>query len=81
MLSPEQRRDAEAEIDRSLNRARESLRAIASKSLSTSQQSAVAQIQSFIQQAELARKTDLSSARSLAQKADILARDLAGNLR
>ena len=81
MLSPEQRRVTEADIDRRLNGARDSLRSLNGRSLSQSQQSTVAQIQSFMEQAEAARKTDLSSARSLAEKADILARDLVRNLK
>ena len=44
------------------------------------QQRMAAQVENFVAQAEERRKTDLVSARSLAERADLLARDLADSL-
>ena len=70
-----------ASIDQNLAGAEASLRTFATRNLSKEQAAAVAQVQSFIKQATDARKTDLQAANSLAQRASILAKDLARKLR
>jgi hypothetical protein len=81
ILTPEQERQYNSAIDQSLARTQTSLGAIAQRKLTKEQQGVVAQIQSFIQQAQTTRKSNLPAARSLAERADVLARDLAGSLR
>ena len=70
-----------AAVDQNLASAEANLRVIATRKLSREQEGTVAQVQSFIKQARDARKTDLPAASSLAQRASILAKDLAGKLR
>jgi hypothetical protein len=41
----------------------------------------VQQVQNFIQQAQATRKTDLAAAKSLAERAEVLAKDLLASLR
>lgn len=81
VLTADQQRQYNAAIDQSLSRAQNSLNQIASRRLTKEQETMVGQIQSFIQQAQAARKSNLAAARSLAERADVLARDLAGSLR
>jgi len=80
-MTPEQERQMNAAIDQNLASAEAGLRSIATRRLSKEQAAVVAQVQSFIKQATDARKTDLAAASSLAQRASILAKDLAGKLR
>ena len=81
LLTPEQQRDQNVRINRSLDAAAKSLSAIEKRTLSTAQQAAVAQIRGFMAHAEQLRKTDLTGASSLAQRAQLLARDLLNSLR
>jgi len=81
ILTPQQERQYNTAIDQSLARAQSSLGSIANRQLTKEQQGVVTQIQSFIQQAQTTRKSNLPAARSLAERADVLARDLAGSLR
>lgn len=82
MLSDEQRRDYEARIHAALQRARANLRkARGNPRLNEAQQRMAAQVETFVEQAEQRRKTDLVSSRSLAERADLLARDLVESLR
>jgi hypothetical protein len=81
ILTTEQERQYNSAIDQSLARTQSSLGAIASRKLTKEQQAVVVQIQSFVQQAQTTRKSNLPAARSLAERADVLARDLAGRLR
>lgn len=81
ILTPEQERQYNAAIDQSLARAQTSLGSIATRQLTKDQQAVSAQIQSFIQQAQTTRKSNLPAARSLAERADVLARDLVESLR
>jgi hypothetical protein len=80
ILTTEQERQYNSAIDQSLARTQSSLGAIANRKLTKEQQAVVAQIQSFVQQAQTTRKSNLPAARSLAERADVLARDLAGSL-
>lgn len=79
IMTPDQERQYNLAIDQSLARAENSLKAVANRKLSKEQQAVVAQVRSFIQQAQTTRKTNLTAARSLAERADVLARDLAGS--
>jgi hypothetical protein len=81
LLTPEQQRDQNIRIDRSLEDAAKSLVAVEKRTLSPEQLAAVAQIRGFMAQAGQLRKTDLSGARSLAERAQLLARDLLNRLR
>ncbi len=81
ILTPDQERQYNSAIDQSLARTQSSLALIANHRLTREQQGVVAQIQGFIQQAQTTRKSNLSAARSLAERADVLAKDLAGSLR
>jgi outer membrane biosynthesis protein TonB len=78
MLTDQQRRDYEARIQAALDRARANLqKARGNPNLTEAQKNMATQVASFVDQAEERRKTDLVSARSLAERADLLARDLA----
>jgi hypothetical protein len=81
VLTPEQERQYNAAIDQSLTHAQSSLSTITNRRLTKEQQAVVAQIQSFVQQAQTTRKSNLPAARSLSERAEVLARDLAGSLR
>lgn len=82
MLSDAQRREYEARIHDALERARANLRkARNNPRLTEAQQRMAAQVDTFVDQAEERRKTDLVSSRSLAERADLLARDLVESLR
>jgi len=81
VLTPEQERQYNADIDQRLTRAQNSLSAITNRHLTKEQQAVVSQIQGFVQQAQTTRKTNLLAARSLAERADVLARDLVESLR
>jgi len=78
MLTDEQRRDYESHIQAALDRARANLQKARSNPNPTeAQKQATAEVATFVDQAEERRKTDLVSARSLAERADLLSRDLA----
>jgi hypothetical protein len=82
MLTDQQRREYEVRIHDALERARANLRkARSNPRLTEAQQRMAAQVETFVAQAEESRKTDLVSSRSLAERADLLARDLAESLR
>jgi type IV secretory pathway VirB10-like protein len=81
LLTPEQQRDQNLRIDRSLAEAGRSLSLLEKRQLSAAQQAAVAQIRGFMEHAEQLRKSDLTGARSLAERAQVLARDLVNSLR
>jgi hypothetical protein len=81
ILTTDQQKQYNSAIDQSLARTQTSLGAIAKHSLTKEQQAVVVQIQNFVQQAQTARISNLPAARSLADRADVLARDLAESLR
>jgi hypothetical protein len=56
------------------------LSAIAHRQLTKEQQGIVDQIRSFTEQAQALRKSDLAAAKSLADRAEVLARDLTARL-
>jgi hypothetical protein len=81
MLSPAEESRYNSLIDQSLGNVRGNLASIGSRSLNREQQTAVQQIQNFVQQAQDTRKVDLPAAKGLADKAEVLSRDLARSVR
>jgi hypothetical protein len=77
MLTPEQERQYNSAMDQSLQRAQANIARVSQRQLSKEQQGVVAQVESFIAQAQSTRKTNLTAAKSLAERADVLARELA----
>jgi hypothetical protein len=80
-LTPEQQRANNALIDRHLQQATQALGSIGNRPLTNEQRSSVAQIRGFIDQARQMRGTDIVRARSLAERADVLAQDLVSRLK
>ena len=80
-VTPDQQRQYNSAIDRSLASAQHSLGTAARHKLNRDQQSVVAQVQQFMQQAQQARQSDLAAAKSLAERAEVLAGDLVRSLR
>jgi hypothetical protein len=76
LLSPEEERKFNQEIDESLERARRNLALVSQRPLSAEQQIVLERVHAFLQQTIEIRPLDLVTARSLAQRADLLARDL-----
>lgn len=68
-------------VHKRITSARLSLASIQNRSLNPEQKAAVTQIRVFLDQAEDARKNDLIRANNLAERADVLARDLVAGLR
>ncbi len=81
VLTAEQQHQYNAAIDQSLARAQTSLGAITNRQLTKEQEATVAQVQNFIQQALEKRKEELAAAKSLAERAEVLAHDLLASLR
>jgi hypothetical protein len=81
ILTSEQQRQLNASLDQSLSRTQTTLIRIARKPLTKEQQGIVDQVQNFMQQAQSTRSSDLVAARRLADRAEVLARDLAARLR
>jgi hypothetical protein len=77
ILSPEQRREYQQEVQASLERARRYVAVVRGRNPTPGQQPAIARVEAFIRQAEQAQQTDLILARSLAERAALLAEDLA----
>jgi hypothetical protein len=76
ILTPDERKQINAAIDQSLSRAQASLNSVGGRQLSKDQQAQVEQIRNFIGQAQATRASDPSGARSLSERAEVLARDL-----
>lgn len=81
VLSPEQQQEYNRLIDFRISRAQRNLELLRGRSLSREQQAALTRIQTFIRQTLQARKDDLITARSLAERADVLAQDLENSSR
>jgi len=81
MLTPDQERQYNTAMDQSLQRAHANIARVSKRQLSKEQQGVVTQVQSFIEQAQSTRKTNLTAAKSLAERADVLARELARTVR
>jgi hypothetical protein len=80
IFTADQEREYNTAIDQSLGRTQKNLSSIANRALTKEQTAVVAQIQSFARDAQTMRKSDLAAARRLAERADLLARDLAASL-
>ncbi|MGA2882468.1 MAG: hypothetical protein ABSG13_26230 [Bryobacteraceae bacterium] len=79
VLTADEQRQYTTAIDQSLSRAQTSLNAVGARQLSTDQQAEVEQIRNFIKQAQGTRSSDPPGAKSLAERAEVLARDLAAS--
>ncbi len=79
VVPPDQQRQMNAAIDQSLAHAQASLAGIANRELNKDQQALVEQIRNLMQQAQASRGSDLPGAKSLAERAEVLAKDLAGS--
>jgi len=76
MLSPEQQRAYNEEIDRNIGNAQKTVAQLNTRKLTREQAGYLDRVVAFIQQATEARKTDLLRARNLAERANVLADDL-----
>jgi hypothetical protein len=76
ILSDDQKLQFQKVCDESIKRAREALTQLRAFNLSTDQKESVTRIRAFIVQAEQARQRDPQTARLLAERADVLSRDL-----
>ena len=81
ILTADQQRQYNRAIDDTLSRARASLASISNRQLTQAQQTNLGQIQNFMQQAETTRASDLPAAKRLAERAEVLAKNLAKSLR
>ncbi len=81
MLSSDQTKEYKRKLDSALERAKGAVLIIQGKTLNDEQKDTVTTIRSFVAQAEQAREQDLVSAVSLAERADLLSRDLLDRLR
>ena len=81
ILTADQRRAYERAIERSIQSVRQILAGIINRSLTPDQISAVRRIRGFLSQAEAALKRDPAIAKNLADRAELLAQDLARFLR
>lgn len=80
-MTAEQQRQYNSAIEQSLAHAQTHLSSLANRQLSREQQATVEQVKNFMQQALDKRKTDLAAAKSLAERAEVLANDLVASLR
>jgi hypothetical protein len=80
VLTSDEQKQYNSAIDQSLSRAQVSLSSIAGRQLTKDQQAELEQIRNFMQQARDARASDLAGAKSLSERAEVLARDLAASL-
>ncbi len=81
ILSSDEQKQYNASIDQSLAHAQASLNAVGARQLNKDEQAQVEQIRNFMQQAQTTRGSDLAGAKSLAERAEVLARDLAASFR
>lgn len=81
ILTPSQTQELERTITERVSRAQNILRSLESRRLSRSRAASASQIRRFIDQAEEARKTDLLRANNMAERAEVLALDLAQQMR
>jgi hypothetical protein len=79
ILSADDQKQFSASIDQSLSRAQVSLNSIGGRQLNKDQQAQAEQIHNFMKQAQVTRGSDLAGAKSLAERAEVLARDLAAS--
>ena len=79
LLSVEQRRAFNQEIDVGIQTARQLLNSLPLRGLSQDQRAAIKRIRAFIRQAQESRDHDLALAKNLAVRARVLAEDLASS--
>jgi hypothetical protein len=80
ILTADEQKQYVAAIDQSLAHAQTSLNSIGGRQLNKDQQAQAQQIRNFIEQARAARGSDPAGAKSLAERAEVLARDLAASI-
>jgi hypothetical protein len=81
LLSPRERQLYNQAIDEALRSVQRNLSLLAGKKLTGEQSVNLERVHAFVRQARQSRAADLVTARSLAQRADLLARDLVTSLR
>ncbi|MCC7174549.1 MAG: hypothetical protein IT159_05075 [Bryobacterales bacterium] len=81
ILSAGQKQELERLFNERLKRTQGLLASIGSRQLSAEQNDVVQQIRTFLKQAEESREADLLRANNLAERAEVLAQDLAKRLR
>jgi hypothetical protein len=79
ILKPDEQKQYNAAIDQSLSHAQSSLNSVSGRQLDKDQQAEVEHIRNFMQQAQTTRGSDPAGAKSLAERAEVLARDLAAS--
>ncbi len=79
VLTADEQRQYSAAIDQSLSHAQTSLHSIGGRQLNKDQQAELEEIRNFVQQAQSTRSSDPAGAKSLAERAEVLARDLAAS--
>ncbi len=80
ILTPEQEREANQVIDQCVLRVERALAALQGRRLTAEQVTSITRVKAFIEQAQQTRKTDLITARALAERASVLADDLLRSL-
>lgn len=80
ILTPEQAREHTRRFEMAVERTQSALSIIQTKLLTADQKETVIRIRSFLAQAEQARSQDLVGAANLAERADLLSRDLLSRL-
>ncbi|MGB6946927.1 MAG: hypothetical protein WBE37_31310 [Bryobacteraceae bacterium] len=80
VLTADEQKQYNTAIDQSLSHAQVSLSSIAGRQLTKDQQTELEQVRNFMQQARATRDSDLAGAKSLSERAEVLARDLAASL-
>jgi len=80
VLTPDQQRQYNADVDQSLQHAEASLKSIGNRQLTDQQQASLDEVRNFIRQAQATRASDLPGARRLAERAEVLAGNLANSL-
>lgn len=81
ILSPEERRDLAKRLDSAVDRTKGAVVLIEGKLLTKDQTETLSRIRTFLAQAEQTREEDLAGSVSLAERADLLSRDLLERLR
>lgn len=81
IMSDEDARKYRADVEEARSSAERVLEAASRRQLTSTQAGLVRQVRDFLRQAQTQQETDLVSARNLARRAAILARDLQGTLR
>jgi hypothetical protein len=80
LLTPERQAQYETELTASVERAKAVLKQVSHRKLDKPQRENVNRIQTFLTQAETAKKDDLGTALQLARRADLLGQDLLKSL-